>query len=296
MKTSRLYAVVLLLALFASHPLAAQQISKSPLHALWKVEGKSNVVYLLGSIHLLRREHHPLAPAIQSAYSNATVLAFETDIEEMEKPETQAKMLAKSMLSEGETLKTQLSAQTYSDLIKRTDALGLPTELVDRMKPSIAAMTIALIEIQKLGANPNYGVDRYFHRRARSEGKEVIGLETVDFQIDLITTFSRAEGELLLTCTLKDLDTAKVLYGDMVTAWQTGDTARLEDLLDRAFRQAPALYKRMVTDRTRQWMTKTEELLRDKKNAVIIVGVGHLVHNDGLVGLLKKKGYKVTQL
>ena len=54
--------LLLLLVLPGIRPLAAQEV-KTPaaLHSLWKVQGASNVVYLLGSVHLLKENDYPLA-------------------------------------------------------------------------------------------------------------------------------------------------------------------------------------------------------------------------------------------
>jgi uncharacterized protein YbaP (TraB family) len=42
-------------------------------------------------------------------------------------------------------------------------------------------------------------------------------------------------------------------------------------------------------------LPKIEEWLQGDKNAVMIVGAGHLVGKEGVVELLRKKGLKVTQ-
>ena len=78
--------------------------------------------------------------------------------------------------------------------------------------------------------------------------------------------------------------------------WKTGDSATLENLLNEASREAPVVYKRMLTDRNERWVPKLEELLRGDKRVMAIVGAGHLVGPDGVVELLKKRGWKITQL
>ena len=159
----------------------------------------------------------------------------------------------------------------------------------------MAAMTLEVLELQKLGVDPEHGLDKHFFDRARKDGKQIVPLETVDFQLDLITGFSKEDGESVMKATLKDLDNETKEYGVMVTAWQTGDTARLEKFLNEAMQDAPAIYKRLLTDRSQSWVPKIEGLSRSGTNAIVIVGAGHLVGKDGVVELLKKKGLKVTQ-
>jgi uncharacterized protein YbaP (TraB family) len=40
---------------------------------------------------------------------------------------------------------------------------------------------------------------------------------------------------------------------------------------------------------------KIQEFAKGEKNAIVIVGAGHLVGKEGVVELLKQKGMKVTQ-
>ena len=114
MKELRIKVVgaTLLLVVFICWPLAAQEnggAGDEPAFFVWKVEGKSNVVYLLGSVHVLKPENFPLPAPLESAFSNAQVAVFEADADKMSEPEVQAKLMSKAQLPAGETIKQQLS-------------------------------------------------------------------------------------------------------------------------------------------------------------------------------------------
>jgi len=236
------------------------------------------------------------APSYDVVITNAQIVVFETEIEKMALPETQMKMLSKAQLPEGQTLRQQLSPATYASFTNHTSQAGLPLEMFDQFTPSIAAMMLEVLELQKLGVDPEMGVDAHFFERARKAGKKIVPLETADFQIEMATSFSKEEGELLMKSTLKEIDNAKKAYGEIVSAWQNGDAAKLEKFLNDAMRESPPIFKRLVTDRNHRWVPKIEELLNGSRNAIVIVGAAHLVGNEGVVELLKKKGLKVTQL
>lgn len=290
--------LVLLLTLWLGCPAGAQP-SHSPaaaLHTLWKVENGTNVVYLLGSFHLLKPEDYPLAAPIEAAYSNSTVVAFETDLEEMQKPETALRMVSRCSLPPGETLKDQLPAAEYEDLTRHAAQAGVPMALVDHMRPAMAIMMIEVSALQKLGADPERGLDKYFFSRARKDGKTIVPLETVDFQVQLLTEFSKDEGELLVRTGLKEIDSTKKDFENALSAWRTGDSAALALYLNEAVQESPVIYKRLISDRNQSWVPRIEELLSGNKRAIVVVGAGHLVGNDGVVELLKKKKLKVTQL
>jgi uncharacterized protein len=283
--------------LFPASCLQAQSAkpASSEKHSLWKIQGKQAAVYLLGSVHVLKKENYPLPAQIENAFSNAQTAVFEADIDQMENPELAMKLASKARLPEGQTLHDQLSPETYSALSNYLQKAGLPIQFLEPLAPAMAALTLVAVELKKMGLDSEYGLDKHFFTLARQSGKKIIALETVEFQIDLMTGFSKEEGELLVKTTLRDVDTLQNDLGDMLKAWQTGDTAKLEKLLNEAKADAPIIFKRLVTDRNRNWLPKIEELVNGKENAIVIVGAGHLVGKDSVVDLLKKKGHKISQ-
>jgi uncharacterized protein YbaP (TraB family) len=289
------HGLSILAVICLSLPLCAQPAATAARHTLWKVQGQQNSVYLLGSVHVLKASDYPLAAPIEAAFSNASVVAFETDIAALDDPAIAMKLMSKSQLPEGETLSKQLSPEVYKMWTRHVTESGLPPEMFERFTPAMASLTIAMLEMQKLGLDPNQGVDKHFFALARKLGKEIVPLEPVEFQINLLTGFSKEEGEALMKSTLKDMDNLKKDLAELLKAWKTGNAAQLEKLLNEAMKESPAIYKRMLTDRNQNWIPKIEELARGKKNAVVIVGAAHLVGKDGVVELLRKKGATVTQ-
>jgi uncharacterized protein YbaP (TraB family) len=296
LKFSR-YSVTILLCALVSSTLRAQE-AKAPAtshHTLWKVQGKQATVYLLGSVHALQDKDYPLPSVIETAFTNSRVVAFETDIGELESPKIAMKMLSKSQLPEGQTLQDVLSPEVYKTFMKHVEESGTPAVMVERMKPAMAAITLEVFEMIKMGLNPQNGVDKHFYPLAQSAGKQIIPLETVDYQLELVTGFSKEEGELLMKSALKEIDNVKKEFGELVKAWREGDGEKLQKLMNEAMADAPVIYKRLLTDRNHNWIPKIEELIRGDKNAIVIVGAGHLVGKEGVVELLKKDGLKVTQ-
>jgi uncharacterized protein YbaP (TraB family) len=296
LKSSRYSVTLLLCALFT--PTLRAQEAKAPAnshHTLWKIQGKQATVYLLGSVHALQDKDYPLPSIIENAFTNSRVVAFETDIGELESPALAMKMLSKSQLPEGQTLENVLSPQVYKTFMKHVDDSGTPAIMVERMKPAMAAITLEVFELIKMGLNPQNGVDKHFYPLAQSAGKEIIPLETVEYQLELVTGFSKEEGELLMKSTLKEIDNVKKEFGELVKAWREGDADKLQKLMNEAMADSPAIYKRLLTDRNHNWIPKIKELVRGDKNAIIIVGAGHLVGKEGVVELLQQDGLKVTQ-
>jgi len=293
---SLLLLLMLLLAVLTAPFARGQSNTSTNLHCVWRVTGASNTVYLVGSIHLLKPSDYPLAAPIEAAFTNSQVVAFETDIGQIDNPATQFGMLGKIMLPEGQTLEDQLSPETWQAFTNHVTQAGLPLFMFNRFKPVMAAMTLEVMEIENLGVDPLLGLDKHYYQIAKTEGKQIVPLETVDFQLSLITDFSKEEGEAMMKAELKDMDNSEQNFNDLMQCWRTGNGNKLADLLNDAMKDSPTLYQRLVTNRNQNWVPRIQEFLAGNKNAVVIVGAAHLVGPDGVVELLKKKGLKVTQL
>ena len=265
-------------------------------HPLWEARGKSNSVYLLGSIHFAKDDFYPLAKPIEQAYERSLIIVFEADLGEMKSMATQASLLKAGMCPEGETLRQQLGKETYSALQTWLKNTGAEPSMLDPMKPWLASVTVVALELQKLGFSPGQGIDEHFYSRAKADKKEIRGLETVDFQINLFAGLSREDSELLLKSMLEDAARFPKIFADVIEAWKSGNAAKIEQLLLEITKQYPAIYKKFLADRNRVWHPKIEELLTGDKNVFVVVGMGHLVGSDGVVQLLKKKGIRVEQL
>ena len=289
--------VLQVMALWALvQPAGAQQPSAAAPHPpLWKIEGKRATVFLLGSVHLLTPADYPLAAPIEAAFDRAKVVAFEADLASLNSPQLQAKVMTNMMLPAGQTIRDQLSPKLYDQLVPQLKATGLPLEAVERMKPGMLGMTLSMMELQKTGLDEKLGVDRHFYERAGKAGKETMGLEAAEFQVDLICSLSKEEGEALLAGLLKELPRMKEELDRLMQAWRKGDIKTTAELLNSALAEHPGLYKRFVQDRNLRWLPKVEELIRGDRDALVIVGTGHLAGKESLVELLQHKGIKVTQ-
>ena len=277
--------------LYAKSP-AVQQSSKS---CLWSIQTQSNKFYLLGSLHLLKQDAYPLSAAIESAYNDSQKIVFETDIAAMQEPAIQAIMLELGLYPEGQNMLQNLDGGTRQSLEKKMAELGLPLEQFSRFKPWFMALTLTTLELQKLGFNPSYGVDVHFFNKATDDGKEIGSLESVTYQLNLFGKMDKQDQNAFLNQTLKDLEVVDELAGDLVKFWKTGDAKNLHALLYKSFKDYPDLHDRLLIQRNKKWVKEIEGAMRENKNALFVVGAGHLVGPESVVDLLKKKGYQVKQ-
>lgn len=288
----RIMLFALVVAILALAPVAAQ----SPRSFLWKATGKqSGVVYLAGSVHLLTKDYYPLAPALEAAFKDSDLLVEEIDLEEMLSPAAQFGLLTRGMLPATQSLDKVVSPATYQAVVKRTADLGLPIEPLKRFKPWMLALTLASFEWQKAGFDADFGLDKHFFDRAKAEGKMVQGLETLAYQVARFDELPMEQQDRLLADSLKSLDTEKTNVTSLADAWKTGDVDTVQRLVLDDLKNDPDMYKRLLVERNRNWLPRIEALFSRPGHAMVVVGAAHLVGPDGLLTLLKARGYSVEQ-
>jgi uncharacterized protein YbaP (TraB family) len=288
LRVSRLALVVALLALA---PLRAA----SPTSFVWKASGQGGVAYLAGSIHMLTQDFYPLNPAFDRAFNDSDLLVEEVDLGEMTKPEVQMQALMRAMLPSGQALDKVLSPATLALMNKAVADVGAPVEALQRLKPWMIALTLEGLTLTKAGFDPDLGLDKHFYDRARKGGKSVQALETVEYQISRLDEMTFEQQDRMLAQSLKELNAETSSVSKLTDAWKAGDAASVERIVLADLKADPLLYQRLLVDRNKNWMPKIEALFARKTRAMVLVGAAHLVGADGLVAMLKAKGYTVEQ-
>ena len=293
---ARFLPVFLILFLIISSFYAGDAAAQSQKTFMWKVRSKTAIVYMLGSVHFMKKEVYPLNNKIEDAFEKSNVLAVEANINDAAKLDLQ-KLLASAFYQGNETLESHVSKETYELLKKETSPLGMPVELIRKQKPWFLAMTLESIELMKLGFNPQYGIDNHFLKKAAGK-KKIMELESLDYQINLLSGFSDEEQELFLLHTLKDLKILKQETGKLLQAWLTGDAKGIEAIASRVNgdRRLARIYEKLYYERNAAMTSKIEEFLKTNETYFVVIGAGHLVGNKGIIELLKRKGYLVEQI
>ena len=296
-KTSKLFSVIFVL-IFAFSLLFIQDVlSQSQKSFLWKIQSETNTVYLLGSLHFARKEIYPLRQRIENAFDQSDFLVVEANVNDIGKADFQ-KLMGSAIYPADDTLEKHLSTETYERVKKEMGGLGIPVELINKQKPWFLSMTMVALESLKLGFDPNYGIDKYFLKKAEGK-KKILELESLDYQIGLFSNFSDKEQELLLIYTFKDLTIMEQELDKLTQAWTTGDTKGMESILTKSLledKRLSSIYEKLVYERNKQMVLTIENFLKTKKTYFVIVGAGHLVGKEGIIELLKTSGYRVEQL
>jgi uncharacterized protein YbaP (TraB family) len=263
-------------------------------HSLWSLKGKTNTVYLLGSVHFLNASEQ-LPAALENAYREAEVLVMEIDMDDLDPAETQRTTMELGMQPAGQSLQQQLGQQTYARLETRAREVGIDPALLNRFRPWFAGMTLMQLQLMKMGLAPAAGVEQRFTTRATADKKPIHGLETLREQLGMLAGLPEKQQREFLLYSIEDADRMEEEVDDLLKAWRRGDTKALAQLLAEGFDRYPDLYRPLTTDRNRHWVPQVEDLLDDREDYLVVVGTLHLVGKDSLIDLLEGKGHRVLQ-
>lgn len=281
----------IVLAFFSLVPrLAAEEKS-----FLWKIQSKQGVIFVLGSIHYLKQENYPLKKSIQDAFDECQKLVLEIDPYDATPQRAQQIALETARYRDGTELQQHISSETYKLTQRRVRELGLEMLQMAPFKPWFVAISLLSLKLQKMGFDPNYGLDRFLADQARGGGKTIRGLESLESQFGLFDELSSSEQDSMLRETVSELDVLNKSVDPLVQAWLSGDARAVENLLLTSMKEYSAVYQKVVIDRNRRWLADLIKMLEQGEKAMVVVGAAHLVGKDGLIELLKQRGYTVEQ-
>ena len=283
-----------------SQPTGKQPTDKKPVqHFLWKVQSGKSTVYLLGSVHVGRKELYPLDDVIGQAFRQSDRLVLELLMDRKTEFEAGLKLMQAAKLPAGDTLDKHLDEATKTLLNNYAKKSKFPLERFRGFRPWFVALLITQIEMPKHGYTAEYGLDRHFRQKADDAGKKTAALETVDDQVAVFAKLSEEAQRLFLKETLEDVNKIGQMLKKMFAAWKTGDVKAMESLVLKDFqrKEYQPLYRALFVRRNKKWMKQIEGYLQGEQTTFIVVGAGHLIGKDGLIELLRaKKKYKITQL
>lgn len=290
---------------FLPQPCRAEQTSnkhapnKQALAPIWKVSDADSSIYLVGSVHLLRRQDLPIDPVFDQTYELCTEVVFEIDMAEMLAPETNQRILKLGTLPEGEKLADKIGADAAKQLSAYLARKRLPPTLLDRYTPGLAFLTIENIEATSQGAQPDLGLETHFFERTKRDQKPSRGLETIEFQIKLFDQLDPETLREMLETTLAESqkdDEGKSNLDLLIAAWRAGEMEVLNDIIRGEMADDAPERKALLTDRNRNWIPAIEAALAENTTTFFLVGTAHLIGTDSVVSLLEEKKHHISRL
>ncbi len=252
---------------------------------LWKVSGKNlkKPSYIYGTMHLMCAEDFLIKDKVLSAFKKCAFLFMEVDlgsIEEMNIMNTQAEQTASISAGLDEEEQHELDAILQS-------SYGYSLQEADKQAP---IMLLNQMIIRSIGCSEFKVFEMEFIALAAKYGLQTGGLETAMEQMDIADKIYDSK-ELLRQIRIGD--SYREVFQNMLTAYKEEDLDALGVLIsDRRFMSDDG-EETLVTDRNKKWASTMPELM--KNNSIFFaVGAGHLGQKQGIIYLLRNKGFKVN--
>jgi uncharacterized protein YbaP (TraB family) len=277
---------------------------------LWKIEaGDAPPSTLVGTFHLPIGGAEVPPPAVEAAVRAARLLLVEITRTDME-AEMKAAMVADPglvMQFDGSPLSALLSPAEKRLADEALSGLGLSLAVVDRFRPWAVFLMTALppCVMLELATTQKPGLDERIVALAEAEGVEVRSLETFLEIVEHLEPDTPERTRRMLVATVgmakdaeKRLHDTRALYSaaDIGAIWELAKA----DLAAVGVLEAPdeamaEFWEMLVAGRNVMMVERAApELARG--GVVMAVGALHLPGEDGIIEMLRGRGFTVTRL
>lgn len=283
----------LLLPILFAHQFFATDLHAQPTPGnalLWEISGNglSKPSYLYGTIHMICAKDFFLGEQLKKKFSSTSKLYLEID---MDDPSMNMKMLQLSMLKD-KKLKDFFTENDYGKLNNFfKDSIGMPLTFLGTMKPFVL---FSIITLKTLPCEKQESYEMTFVKMAKDQGKEVLGLETVEDQIKVFDEMPDTTQAQMLMSYVNNFDEQKKEFSKMIGFYKNQNLDSLYEQItsspDIAGSEDALLY-----NRNQNWIPTIEKATKEEP-IFFAVGAGHLAGEKGVINLLRKKGYTVTPI
>ena len=282
----------------------ASQGDATPL--LYRVTDKSgNVVWLFGSIHVGREDYYPLPDYVLSAFEKADSLAVEMDIKAFEEDlGLQVQALSTVVYLDGSKISDHIPQELYEKAVEILEEYDSYLNILDMYYPALWSSMIESLMMEELGANANLGIDRHLIDMAYEADKEILEIESAEFQYQMLADFDNDIQIMLLESSVEAYekkDEAATDLEKMMDLWAAGNESEFAAYLnasdDTMTDEEKEMYQRynkaMLVDRNLAMADYAEDALLEGREIFICVGAAHIVGDGAVAELLSQRGYTV---
>lgn len=266
---------------------------------LWKISGNGLTApsYVMGTHHLAPLSIKDSIQGMQTAFDHTQQVYGELKMSEMQDPNASAALMQKYMTTETDTtFKSLFTDEEYEKINQcAKENLMFDIGMLPKLKPVFLTNNLIVVLYMKHigGFNPQEQLDTYFQTQATEKGKKAEGLETMDFQLDLLYNGSSLKRQAeTLVCFINNIDENLKLAKELTAAYMAQDLKALEKISDSELCGMSQQEEAMIDNRNKKWAEMLPEIM-NAAPTFVAVGVLHLPGESGLLNLLKQQGYTV---
>jgi len=290
----RFFVCTLAVAAVCWFPFSSRSQTQSAPEAgslLYRISGNglTKHSYMFGTFHAICPAEMVPLESLDVYLDRTDQMVMEIDMDDA--AEMQSLTLA-ALMSGGKTLKDYLTPEQFAKIDAMTkDLLGYPAENLKALKPTMLAV-MALTSPKAIGCTPNV-YDLSLMQKATAKKKPIFGLETVASQINVLDSKPiEAQAKELYEIALDPQKAVRDLKR-LMEAYKMRDPEKLFEISTGQMTNDKDFKSRLLDDRNLDWIPKMETAIKERPT-FFAVGAGHFGGKNGLINLLKAKGYQVT--
>jgi len=284
-----LSAIFVLISVYCTK---AQTSNENKNSVFWEISGNGleKPSYLFGTIHMIPKDDYEFTGEMKEKFENCEKLVLEIDVNIP--MSEQIELAKKIILPKDTTIKDYMTEEQYSYfqsyLLDTLQIKQSKFEKVIKIKPlfSTALLLDEMIE------DPVF-FEKEFAKKAKKNKIDVIGLETLDFQMSLFDKYTVAE-QVEMTFSENNTSFSLAEYNKLLEIYKSGDLEKLYEMTETDQSMGEDMGE-FLTNRNLDWIPKIENIIKVQP-AFIAVGAAHLPGEDGVISLLQKQGYTVTPI
>lgn len=258
---------------------------------LWKISGNNleKPSYIFGTLHVICPDQFVEFPGIDQALENTSRIVLELNLSD---PQVMIGLQTGMVMKDKNELSDVLDTDEF-ELVRSffADSLGMNINMFSRVQPFFL---ISMALPHMIQCTPK-SYESYFMQQAQMRDMELLGLETLQEQLNVFDALTyRQQAEMLLE-TISQYDEKRNEFQAMLNYYLTADLKALEKLFEDIDSEFNEFSRRLIEERNHRWIERIENLMKEGP-AFFAVGAGHLPGEHGVLKLLAGMGYVIERV
>lgn len=274
---------------------------------LYKISenGLEKPSYIVGTYHLAPGNFADSIPGLKDAFASCKQIYGELDMQDALSNENRDKIEKAQILPEGTTLSSLLTKEQMdrvNALMRETIGADMTNPMLaaqfDKMTPMALSTTLTVFAFIKKSPNfnPMNLLDSHLQLLAQKQGMVIKGLETVDFQVEVLYGSSLEKQVEELMCVVDNFDDVVEMAEFVTAAYFSQDLDQLLDVTNEEGEgpcaSSPESNDNLIYNRNANWVKAMPDIMRQAPT-FFAVGAAHLCGDRGVLRLLEQAGYKI---
>lgn len=262
----------------------------TPRTLLWRISGQelAEPSFLYGTVHSRDERAYLFTEMVEQYMDSVATVAGELDLEEAKRQGL--RLMTAMMMPDGKRLEDLYRKKEWKVVeAGLQEKLGTASAMVMRMKPFLVLATLTEAGMEQ---DRDLMLDDHLLRRSKADEHRVIGLETMDEQLRALDVLTLEEQADLLLEHFRNGGYDGEMEA-MMTAYAAQDLDALMEVAQASSTMPAKVEKSLIQDRNKVMAHRMDSVMRVDGSAIFLIGAAHLPGEEGIMELLRARGYAV---